>query len=72
MEKESNQIIISEGEFLELLKMAKNNDKKALLELIQFFEQDINQISRFIRLPREDVKQSIITEMIDLFKNRLL
>lgn len=69
MEKESVTSTISESEFLDLLSNAKKGDKEAMLELIHFFEEEIFHIARFIRLPKEDAQQSIITQMIELFLN---
>jgi hypothetical protein len=72
MEKKSSSISVSESEFIDLLQAARQGDREAILKLIQFFEKDITHLVRFIRLPKEDAQQSIITEMIELFKNKNL
>jgi|AraplaMF_Col_mLB_1032019.scaffolds.fasta_scaffold05845_6 Helix-turn-helix domain len=71
MEEESSQQTISDSEFLDLLPKAKHGDSEALLNLIRYFEKDISHLSRFIRLPKEDAKQSIITELIEFLKKNI-
>lgn len=68
MEEESSQQTISDSDFLDLLSKTKQGDSEALLTLIRYFEKDISHLSRFIRLPKEDAIQSIITEIIEFFK----
>lgn len=72
MEKESASIPLTDSEFIALLHLAKQGDQEAILTLIHYFEQDISRLTRYIRLPREDAEQSLIAEMIDLFKNKEL
>ncbi|MBJ6360747.1 helix-turn-helix domain-containing protein [Paenibacillus sp. GCM10012307] len=68
METEDAQYTEPEDEFLELLSLAKKNDKNALLKLLHFFEEDMIRLCRFIRMPEEDALQTMTLEMIEVFK----
>lgn len=70
MEEKSTPIPLTDSEFITLLQLARQGDHEALLKLIRFFEEDVSRLIRFIRLPKEDAEQSMITEMIELFKKR--
>ncbi|MDF9840674.1 MULTISPECIES: helix-turn-helix domain-containing protein [unclassified Paenibacillus] len=68
MEKENAGLSISEEDFIKLLASARGNDKKAIERLLTLFEQDILYLSKYMRMPYEDAKQTLITELISLFK----
>lgn len=68
MEKKDAPIPISETEFQNLLSLAKQNDSEAILKLLVFFREDILALSRYIHTDREDAVQSMILELIELFK----
>lgn len=71
MEKKDDSRDLSENEVLELLMLIqKENDEIATLKLLDFFEQDILHLARFIRMPREDAIQSMKVELIDLLKRK--
>ncbi|KIL37545.1 hypothetical protein SD71_02690 [Cohnella kolymensis] len=72
MEEKSTPIPLTDSEFITLLHSARQGDQEALLKLIRFFQEDVSRLIRFIRLPKEDAEQSMITEMIELFKKREL
>ncbi|SYX86693.1 protein of unknown function [Paenibacillus alvei] len=69
MEKKVPQISLSEDEFIELLLLARQNNKEATLRLIQHFEDDILYLSKFINMPSEDAVQSIKLELLQLIKH---
>ncbi|WCF07551.1 hypothetical protein NDS46_25115 [Paenibacillus thiaminolyticus] len=60
---------MSEAEFAEWLKQARQHDKDALLRLIHYFEPDIQYMCRFMLMPKEDAEQSLRLELIDLLKH---
>lgn len=68
MEKKDPPIPMSETEFLNLLSLAKQNDSEAILKLLAFFREDILALSQYIPTDREDAIQSMILELIGLFK----
>jgi len=68
MENKDSPIPMSETEFLNLLSLAKQNDSEAILKLLEFFKEDILTLSQYIRTDREDAIQSMILELIELFK----
>ncbi len=68
MENKDSPIPISETEFLNLLLLAKQNDSESILRLLEFFKEDILILSQYINIPREDAIQSIILELIELFR----
>lgn len=68
MENKDSSIPISEIEFLNLLSLAKQDDSEAILKLLEFFREDILALSKYIHIDREDAIQSMILELIELFK----
>ncbi|WP_068500372.1 helix-turn-helix domain-containing protein [Paenibacillus kribbensis] len=65
MEKENAQGIISDAEFIQLLKLTRSGDQEAMFRILQLFEEDIQKTSRYIRMSREDAVQSIVTDFIE-------
>ncbi len=65
MEKENAQGIISDAEFIQLLKLARSGDQEAMCRILHLFEEDIRKTSRYIRMSREDAVQSIVTDFIE-------
>ncbi|QQZ59956.1 hypothetical protein JI735_25830 [Paenibacillus sonchi] len=71
MEKENDSGIISENEFLKLLFLVQEqNDEIATLKLLDFYEQDIIRLSKFMRVPKEEAIQGMKVELIELFKKK--
>lgn len=70
MEEQNAEDLISEDQFLELLKRAREKDSEAILLLLKYFEQDMLQLSRNIRMPQEDAIQSMKLGLIELISNR--
>ncbi len=68
MEKENAASIISDAEFIKLLKLARNGDQEAMSSILHLFEEDIQKTSRYIRMSREDAVQSIVTDFIEDLK----
>lgn len=68
MEKEFPQNVITETEFLELIQRAQGNDKEAMLQIIELYEQEMIDLSRYIKMPKEDALQAMITGLIELIK----
>ena len=50
--------------FLATLKRAERGDKRAMEQLLQLFEPDIQYLATFIRLPREEAVQTLKAEFI--------
>lgn len=69
MEKKNSKVIITDTEFSHLLDEARNNNNHAVLKLLSLFEPDILKLSSFIKMPKEDVMQSLKLELISLFKD---
>lgn len=70
MEKKGDVEVISDDELLKLIIEVQNNDKHAMQRIIQLFEKDMIELSRYIRMPQEDALQSMKTELMDLIKNK--
>ncbi|TKH46707.1 hypothetical protein C1I60_00735 [Paenibacillus terrae] len=68
MEKENAESIISDAEFIKLLKLARGGDQEAMSSILHLFEEDIQKTSRYIRMSREDAVQSIVTDFIEDLK----
>jgi hypothetical protein len=71
MEKENDSGIMSEDEFLSLLSLLQEqNDETATITLLNFYEEDMIRLIRFMRMPKEDALQSMKVELIELFKRK--
>ncbi|MGO4951798.1 MULTISPECIES: helix-turn-helix domain-containing protein [Paenibacillus] len=71
MEKENAQRVISDAEFVQLLKLVRSGDQEAMCRILQLFEEDIQKTSRYIRMSREDAVQSIVTDFIEELQQEL-
>ncbi|QNV58609.1 hypothetical protein GMA19_03796 [Paenibacillus polymyxa E681] len=71
MEKENAQRVISDAEFVQLLKLVRSGDQEAMYRVLQLFEEDIQKTSRYIRMSREDAVQSIVTDFIEELRQEL-
>lgn len=69
-ERDGNNKMPSEA-FAKTLKKAQNGDKEAMQKILDAMEPDIRQLSKFIRLPKEDAVQSLKVELIAIVKNVL-
>lgn len=72
MEKERVRNITSEYDsFAMILEKAQDGDQEAMQEILNTFEPDIKQLSKFIRLPKEDAIQALKVELITIVKKIL-
>ncbi|MGQ3478418.1 helix-turn-helix domain-containing protein [Paenibacillus sp. TY11] len=71
MEKENAQRVISDAEFVQLLKLVRSGDQEAMCRILHLFEEDIQKTSRYIRMSREDAVQSIVTDFIEELRQEL-
>ncbi|GIP20107.1 MULTISPECIES: hypothetical protein [Paenibacillus] len=68
MEKENDPAIIPDHVFLRLLQQSRNHDEEATLKLLELFEGDIDHLSKYIYMPREDAASQIIVEFLEFLK----
>ncbi|WP_342427001.1 helix-turn-helix domain-containing protein [Paenibacillus sp. FSL L8-0158] len=71
MEKENAERVISDAEFVQLLKLVRSGDQEAMCRILHLFEEDIQKTSRYIRMSREDAVQSIVTDFIEELRQEL-
>ena len=64
MEAKNAPSTITDCEFVELLLAAKQKQPVAMLQIIELFWEDIENISQRIRIPREDAVSHIVTELL--------
>ncbi|WP_128895146.1 helix-turn-helix domain-containing protein [Longirhabdus pacifica] len=65
MEKKDFAVYTNEDHMIEsYFEKAKTGDKKALEIILAYFDEEIQYLSKYIRLPKEDAMQSIRTELI--------
>lgn len=57
--------------FSQLVKKAQSGDKKSMEEILRLFETDIEYLSRFIKLPREEAVQALRIELICIICEKL-
>lgn len=65
MEEKNASSAITDNEFVILLQEAKKGQSEALLNIIELFRDDIERVSRTIRIPREDAVSHIVTELLE-------
>lgn len=57
--------------FVETVKKAQNGDKASMEEILSLFSVDIEYLSRFIMLPREEAIQTLTIELINIVYQEL-
>ncbi len=70
MEAKDDQRIVPDGEFLNLLQKARQNDVESTLKLIELYKGDILRVSKYIHSSEEDAVSDIILEFLELIKER--
>lgn len=53
-----------------LVQAAGRGDQVAKLRIIDFFEQEIEDLSRFMRMPRDEAKQTLKLELLELIRHK--
>jgi hypothetical protein len=72
MEKKGTRSVAGDNtEFRHTVKMAKQGDKNSMDEILNLFAYDIEYLSKYIMLPREDAIQSLKTELISIICNQI-
>jgi hypothetical protein len=67
MEEERDSDV--EGAFRSLVTQARNRDKEAMEKLLSLFESEIQDLARFIKMPREDAIQTIKTDFLEMIQS---
>lgn len=58
--------------FIETVKKAQNGDKESMENILSLFSGDIEYLSKFIMLPREEAIQTLKIELINIVYQNLL
>ncbi|MEJ8547350.1 helix-turn-helix domain-containing protein [Brevibacillus borstelensis] len=61
--------LITEPDFCKLVRDAQKGSDRAIQTLLELFEPDIERLSWFIRMPREDSKQYMRMELYSMIRN---
>lgn len=70
MEKEGiESVATSPYRFIQIVKQAQQGDKISMNEIINLFSDDIEYLSKYIMLPREDAIQSLRIELINIIND---
>ncbi|WP_409271950.1 helix-turn-helix domain-containing protein [Neobacillus sp. SCS-31] len=56
------------GQFHSILAKAKAGDNEAMMVIRDFFQDDINRLSRYTSMPKDDFKQEMKTSFIELVR----
>ncbi len=59
------------GHFTETVKKAQNGDMNSMEDIIMLFSGEIEYLSKFIMLPREEAIQTLKTELINIVYQNL-
>ncbi|WP_427181889.1 helix-turn-helix domain-containing protein [Paenibacillus sp. TC-CSREp1] len=70
MEKEDLKEVVNEAKFLELVKKARAGDEEAFMEIVDIFECEMEQLAKYIKMPKEDVMQSLRLGLLELIINK--
>lgn len=70
MEKENIKLSIDEIEFMNLVQRSRKGDQAAFLAIIDMFEEEMEQMAKYIRMPKEDVMQSLRLGLLELIINQ--
>ncbi|EMS70178.1 hypothetical protein CTER_4089 [Ruminiclostridium cellobioparum subsp. termitidis CT1112] len=54
-----------------MVRQAQQGDKVSMNEIINLFSDDIEYLSRYIMLPREDAIQSLRVELINIVHDQM-
>ncbi|RRJ64200.1 hypothetical protein EHV15_15680 [Paenibacillus oralis] len=65
MEEKNAATAITDREFVMLVQAAKQQQPEAMLRIIALFQEDIEKISRKIRIPKEDAVSHLITGLLE-------
>ncbi len=72
MEKEGVGVIAEKSNgFLEMVKKAQQGDKECMDQILDYFTADIEYLSRYIMLPREDAIQTLKIELMSIIYDEL-
>ncbi len=72
MEKERIGIVTTNPDrFIQIVRQAQQGDKVSMNEIINLFSEDIEYLSRYIMLPREDAIQSLRVELINIVHDQV-
>ncbi len=72
MEKERLGVIASNPDgFEQIVKKAQQGDKVSMNEILVIFTDEIEYLSKYIMLPREDAIQSLRIELINIVFDQL-
>ena len=73
METQKYPIPLPDQQFVTLLEQARRPDgQQAMLELLDYYEPEMHQLSRYLPMSREDAMQSLRLELIELLKTEQL
>lgn len=72
MENKRIEHVTSESEtFIKMVSEAKLGNKNSMEKILGLFSEDIEYLSRFIMLPREEAQQILETELINIVLDKL-
>lgn len=72
MENKRFEYITSKPEiFTELVNKSKHGDKKSMEIILELFDDEIEYLSQFIMLPREETHQALQAELINIIMDKL-
>lgn len=70
MEKEDVKNVINETEFIGLVELARAGDQDAFMKIVDIFEDEMEQLAKYIKMPKEDVMQSLKLGLLELIINQ--
>lgn len=72
MEEERIRSLTQESRgFIQTVRKAQGGDKESMEQILDLFKDDIEHLSRFIKLPKEDVIQALKIELITIINEKL-
>ncbi|GGH63734.1 hypothetical protein GCM10008014_41420 [Paenibacillus silvae] len=66
MEKKNIKNSIEEIEFMNLVEQFRNGDDSSFIAILGLFEEEMEQMAKYIRMPKEDVMQSLRLGLLEM------
>ncbi len=69
MQNKNAKNAISDHEFAKLILLARKGDSSSMSQIIDLYRDEIREITKYIKMCKEDAFQSIVTDFIELLIN---
>ncbi|WP_172195732.1 hypothetical protein [Saccharibacillus qingshengii] len=68
MEEKIPKVPLSDAEFLILREQVRLRQPEAIIKVIEVFDEDIKQLSKYMRMSYEEARHTLIVELLTIFQ----